>query len=64
MIKTCIYCGKQFETNEPYHNIIITGRGSGKTMIQLNHRIKENCCSEACCANMWEKLNYKRYSEN
>ena len=48
MIKTCICCGKQFEADEPRYNMIITGRGSGKTMIQLNYMIKENCCSETC----------------
>ena len=64
MIKTCICCGKQFEADEPRYNMIITGRGSGKTMIQLNYMIKENCCSETCRVIMLKELNHKCHSEN
>lgn len=64
MIKTCIYCGKQFETDEPYYNIILAGRGNGKTIMQAKRMIKENCCSETCCARMWEELSLKCHSGN
>lgn len=60
----CMCCGREFETEEPNRNIIIMGRGNGKTIMLVKRMIKENCCSETCCAKMWEELNRKCHSEN
>lgn len=66
MLAKCAVCGRAFERSTPVPDLLIEGRGNGKSTIALLNFMKVNCCSDLClkqwreavneCYNEWQRM--------
>ena len=44
----CVVCGRVFERSTPMPDLLIEGRGSGRSTIALLEFMRGHCCSDLC----------------
>lgn len=62
MLIKCAVCGRAFERPTPVPDLLIDGRGNGRSTITLLKFMKANCCSDSCLKQWWEAVN-ESYNE-
>lgn len=54
MLIKCAVCGRAFERSTPAPNLLVEGRGSGRSTIALLKFVRAHCCSDSCLKQWWE----------
>lgn len=49
----CAVCGRVFERSTPMPDLLIEGRGSGRSTIALLEFMRAHCCSDLCLKQLW-----------
>ena len=52
----CIVCGRVFERSTPMPDLLIEGRGSGRSTIALLEFMRAHCCSDLCLKQLWDAI--------
>ena len=52
----CAVCGRIFERSTPMPDLLIEGRGSGRSTIALLEFMRAHCCSDSCLKQMWDAI--------
>ena len=52
----CAVCGCVFECSTPIPDLLIEGRGSGRSTIALSEFMRAHCCSDLCLKQLWDAI--------
>lgn len=56
MLIKCAVCGRAFERSTPCPDLLIEGRGNGRSTIALLNFMKYHCCSDLCLKQLWDAI--------
>ena len=52
----CAVCGRVFERSMSMPDLLIEGRGSGRSTIALSEFMRAHCCSDLCLKQLWDAI--------
>ena len=52
----CAVCGRVFERSMSIPDLLIEGRGSGRSTIALSDFMRVHCCSDLCLKQLWDAI--------